>query len=182
MWVVIFIQFLLMVLMVVLTINLVSLIVATRAGAPYVPSRASAITAIVKLAQAKKGHRIAELGSGDGRVVRALAKDGATVDGYEIQPFLVIWSRWLNRAQGLAMHTQIYRRNLYSVNYSPYDAVVIYGFPNMMQRLGHKFEAEMRPGSRIVSHAFAIPGWEPEQKIENVYLYKVKGKRGKGKG
>jgi cyclopropane fatty-acyl-phospholipid synthase-like methyltransferase len=174
MWFIIFIQFLLMLAMVILTINLISLIIATRTGAPYVPSRATAIAAMVKLADAKRGMRIAELGSGDGRVVRALAQHGAEVDGYEIQPLLAMWSRWLNRMKGLSDRTHIFRRNLYSVNYSQYDTVVIYGFPNMMQRLGEKFAAEMQPGSRIVSHAFAIPGWVPDQKNENVYLYRIK--------
>lgn len=173
MWLVILAQFALTALMVILTINLLSLIVATRTGAPYVPSRRAAIAAMVELAGAKKGVRIAELGSGDGRVVRALAQHGAQVDGYEIQPLMAMWSRWLNYAKGLAKHTRIYRRNLYSVDYGSYDVVVIYGFPNMMQRLGDKFAAEMRPGSRVVSQAFPIPGWIPERQIENVYLYKL---------
>lgn len=176
MWLVILAQFALTALMVILTINLLSLIVATRTGAPYVPSRRAAIAAMVELAGAKKGVRIAELGSGDGRVVRALARHGALVDGYEIQPLMALWSRWLNNVRGLSGRTRIYRRNLYSVDYGPYDVVVIYGFPSMMQRLGDKFRAEMRSGSRVVSQAFPIPGWIPERQIENVYLYKVKGR------
>jgi cyclopropane fatty-acyl-phospholipid synthase-like methyltransferase len=162
-----------LVVLAVLTFNLCSMVLAVYMGAPYVPSDAASIEGMVKLAGIGQGTRVAELGSGDGRVVRALAERGAIVDGYEIQPFLVWWSRFRNRRAGLESTTNIFQKNLYSVDYGAYDVVVIYGFPNMMTKLGQKFKREMKSGSRVVSHAFTIPGWEAEKQVDKVYLYRI---------
>ena len=62
-------------------------------GPIFAPSSETAISTMLKLAKIKPGVRIADLGSGDGRVVRAFAKKGVEVHGFEINPLLVLISK-----------------------------------------------------------------------------------------
>lgn len=142
------------------------------AGAPYVPARKDRIKTVIQLIQPQAGDRIVDLGSGDGRVVRELAKSGATVDGYEIQLLLVLWSKFISRIQQIKT-TRFFRQNLFNVNLQNYDAVVIYALPNMMQSLRQKFESELQPGAHVASIAFPIPGWKHIKKQNDVYLYQI---------
>ena len=157
----------------ILTFYLVTSVLAVWLGAPYVPARASAIREIVTLCQPRPGMRIVDLGSGDGRVVRALAAKGAQVDGYEIQPLLVWWSRMMSRIFRQSDNTSFYVRNLFSVDCSAYGVVVVYGFPKMMGRLAAKFVNELKPGSRVIMLDFDIPEWTADTVVEGVYIYTI---------
>src|SRR5690606_33434941 len=123
--------------------------------------------------RAKPGTSSSELGSGDGRVVRALAACGAYVEGYEIQPLLVWWSRIVSRLRGLSGSTSFYVRNLYTVDYSEYDVVIVYGFPKMIDKLSAKFKQELKPGTMILMLDFDLPGWESTAVEAGVYAYTV---------
>ena len=160
------------ILLALLLFSLVSLVFASLSGAPYVPARADRIRAAVDLIQPKQGMWIADLGSGDGRIVRTLAKYGACVDGYEIQPILVLWSRAVNRIQRLDT-AAYYCRDFFKVSLQRYDVVVMYALPSMMSGLRQKFEAELRPGAIVVSIAFPITGWKEIRKQNNVFVYEV---------
>ena len=89
MWWTFFLSILLITIFALLLYSLFSLVVATLAGAPYVPAKSDRIKTLIQFVQPQPSMRIADLGSGDGRVVRALAQSGATVHGYEIQTLLV---------------------------------------------------------------------------------------------
>ncbi|HUC95394.1 MAG TPA: hypothetical protein VMR76_00355, partial [Candidatus Saccharimonadia bacterium] len=64
-------------------------------GAPYLPTLKPQIETALELLELKKGQRLIELGSGDGRVLLAAAKRGLYVTGYELNPILVLYSRLL---------------------------------------------------------------------------------------
>ena len=72
----------------------VSLAVVVLSGAPYIPSASSDLTAMLELLGPAAGRRVVDLGSGDGRVVIALARAGFVSEGVEIIPLLVWRSRW----------------------------------------------------------------------------------------
>lgn len=172
MWWSFFIAIALLLVFIVLLFSLTSLMIATFSGAPYVPTRSDRIKTIVKVIEPKPGMNIVDLGSGDGRVVRALAKSGAIVIGYEIQWLLVIWSRILSKIKHLPT-AQFYRQNLFNVNLKNYDVIVMYALPNMMHQLRQKFEAELQPGAKVISVAFPIDGWEHTSVENGVYVYKI---------
>jgi len=76
-------------------------IVSMFRGAPYVPSDAASIARILDYADLKPGELAADLGSGDGRILVAIGKQGIAAHGYEIQLPLVLVSRWRIRKQKL---------------------------------------------------------------------------------
>lgn len=154
-------------------------------GPPYLPSKDVTIAEMVTLARVKRGRggkgtrsgtRVAELGSGDGRLAIALAEAGAHVDGYEINPYLVWRSRRNLRAAEranpeLTGRVRFYRKNFWKVDFSDYQAVTTFGIPHIMERLGRKLARELPAGSRVVSNAFPIPGLPKGPKTKRAFSY-----------
>lgn len=142
-------------------------------GAPYEPSRGKALVNIIKFANPKKKDKIAELGSGDGRVCIELAQTGAEVHGFEINPFLVLASRRKIRKLGLQDKIKIYWKSFWKKDLSGYNKIVMFQFNTIANKLSKKFKKELKPNSIIVSHWWKLPKWEIKKKIGRVYLYKV---------
>lgn len=129
--------------------------------APYVPTRRRELERLMKLANIKAGERVYDLGSGDGKVVLSAAERGARATGIERQPLLVFLSRWRARRRGLGDLATFVTGNFFKKDLSDAQVVCCYLLPQAMQRLKAKFERELRPGTRVVSVAFAIHDWQP---------------------
>ncbi len=142
-------------------------------GAPYEPSRGQALKSIIKFANPKIRDRIAELGSGDGRICIALAKRGAEVHGFEINPFLVLISRRKIKKLGLQNKIKIYWKNFFKENLSQYNKIVMFQFSTITNKLAKKFKKELKKGSIIVSHYWKLPNWKIKKQECRVYLYEV---------
>jgi len=141
-------------------------------GAPFEPTKQRKLRNMIKLAKIKKGEKAVDLGSGDGRIVIALAKAGAEAHGYEINPILVWISRYKIRKARLKGKAFIHLGNFWSVNFKQYDIVMMFQFGTIMKRLGKKLKKELKKGSRVVSYYWKFPNWKPSKKISNVWLYK----------
>lgn len=70
-------------------------------GAVYFPTKREAVRVMVDLAEPQSGERLADLGSGDGRVLMAFARQGIEAHGYEVNPLLVWQSQWAIKRAGL---------------------------------------------------------------------------------
>lgn len=140
-------------------------------GAPYVPSSEAKIGEMVRLAAIKPGERVADFGSGDGRVVMAFARAGAEAHGYEINPILVWLSRRRIRAAGLADRARIHYQSFWRVHAGAFDVVVVFGISHIMVALAKKLRRELRVGSRVISNAFAFPKWEAAVVRDGIYRY-----------
>lgn len=140
-------------------------------GAPFAPTDKKAVATMLSLAAVQPGEKACDIGSGDGRIVVALAKVGADVDGFEINPFLVLWSRQRIIKNELQERARIHRSNLWKVDYRPYDVVALFGIPYIMRGLEKKLLAELKPGARVLSNRFSFPNWQPVKKEGGVYLY-----------
>jgi len=106
---------------------------------------------------------LVDVGCGDGRVIREAAKrHGARCRGYEINPllFAIAWLLSLGR-RGVTVRC----RNFWNEDLSEADVVFCYLFPDVMGRLAKKLEGELKPGTRVVSCNFPLPGWRPVQTI-----------------
>lgn len=143
----------------------------TIKGAIYYPSSDQQIATILKLAQLKKGEKAVDIGSGDGRVSVALAAAGAQAFGYEINPILVLWSRWQNRLLPRSHRPQFYLKNMWTTDFSQFDVIVLFGMTYIMKDLEKKLLDEVKPGARVICNSFPFPNWKPTKKIESVYLY-----------
>jgi len=129
-------------------------------GVPYVPTSRKRIEAMLEMSKVKPGEYVVDLGSGDGRIVIAFARHGAHVDGYELNPTLVFLARLRIWCIGYSSQANIHMRNYWHVDLSRFDIVTIFGFPPMMDAIRKKFERELRPGTRILSNSFQLPGWK----------------------
>lgn len=139
-------------------------------GAVYFPTYPGNIGKIIEFADLKNG-KMADLGSGDGRVVMAFAEKGIEAHGYEVNPLLVFFSRRLIRKRGLQEKAIIHRKSFWNADLSGFDAVYTYGFPRIMEDLGNKLGVEMRAGTRIISNMYPFPNMEKEKQENGVYLY-----------
>ncbi len=140
-------------------------------GAIYVPSKKEKINKIIEFAEVKPGEKAVDLGSGDGRLVIALAKAGAEAYGYEVNPILVRKSKINIRRAGLENKAFINWGSFWQADLSEFDIIIIYGMKHVMGRLEKKLRKELKKDARIVSNTFKFPTWSPKKKDNNIYLY-----------
>lgn len=138
-------------------------------GAPYVPTLKSQIDSALDLLSLKKGQLLVELGAGDGRVALTAAKRGWIARGYEINPLLCL----IGKARCLSYRgrVKVHCRDMWGSDLSQCDGVFVFGAKHMMQRLSDKLEHELRPGAKVVSFAYKLPGKEPARYHNGIYLY-----------
>lgn len=144
-------------------------------GAPYVPSRKYYIDqAFKKLYKPSKKDVLVDLGSGDGVVLRQAAKNGAKAIGYEVNPFLVILSRWLSRKDKkvTVYWTDFWRSQL------PKNTTIVYVFSvtrddkKIVKWLRKEVNRIGRP-LRVISYGIKLPGLTVVSVSGAYYLYEV---------
>lgn len=144
---------------------------------PYVPTSPEVVDAMLKLANVKKGDVVYDLGCGDGRIVIAAARDyGATGLGVDIDPQRIKEANENARAAGVTSKVKFIQADLFKTDFSKATVVTMYLFPEINLKLRPKI-LQMKPGTRIVSHAFDMGDWEPEQTIRvgtsTIYFWTV---------
>ena len=131
---------------------------------------------------------IAELGSGWGTLVFALARHFPTckIRGYEISPLPYLISKAYLFYYAYP-RVSIERQDFFHISLAPMSLVVCYLYPGAMQRLKAKFERELSPNAYVVSHTFAVPGWvpirferAPDLYRTPIYLYHMQNVLAKG--
>lgn len=142
-------------------------------GAIFVRSKNGTVEAMLELADAKPGQKAVDVGSGDGRLVIAIAKAGLEAHGYEINPFLVWTSKRSIKKLGLEGRAHIHWKNFWSEDFSGFDIVTIYGISYIMDKLEVKLKKELKPGAKVISNYFVFPSWPHGKKENNIYLYTI---------
>ncbi|TSC59736.1 MAG: hypothetical protein LiPW15_756 [Parcubacteria group bacterium LiPW_15] len=140
-------------------------------GAIYAPTGDNNVEIIKKLAEAKPGERIVDLGSGNGKIVIAFAKDGMESHGYEINPLLVWFSRRKIKKLGLQERAFIHGESFWKADLGEFDVVTVFTLPHIMRALVPKIKKELRLGARVVANAYGFQGVEPIKKEDQVFLY-----------
>uniref|UniRef100_A0A8C2S6S7 ATP synthase subunit C lysine N-methyltransferase n=1 Tax=Capra hircus TaxID=9925 RepID=A0A8C2S6S7_CAPHI len=150
---------------------------------PFVPATTKQIENVVKMLQCRSGPLV-DIGSGDGRIVIAAAKEGFTAVGYELNPWLVWYSRYRAWREGVQASARFYISDLWKVTFSQYSNVVIFGVPQMMAPLEEKLELELQDDARVIACRFPFPHWTPAQVtgegIDTVWAYDARAFRGGG--
>lgn len=126
---------------------------------------------MVVLARLTPGEKAADMGSGDGRIVIALARAGAEAHGYETNPLLVWLSRRAIARAGLKHTAFIHRTSFWGEDLSRYAVVTVFGIGYIMERLEQKLQRELRPGARVISNKFMFPSWQAAQSEGRVHSY-----------
>ena len=139
------------------------------------PTSTSLVKKILVMSEIKPGETLYDLGSGDGRLVIAAAKDfGAIAIGIEIDPFRVLYSRLKISRLRLDDKAKIVRRNFFDVDLRDADVVVVFLLKETMNNLQSKLERELAPNSRVVSELFQFDGLEVvnSDDIAKIYVYR----------
>jgi tRNA G37 N-methylase Trm5 len=147
----------------------------------WVPSPPEIIAAMLELAAVTPGDVLYDLGSGEGEIViEAARRYGVRAVGVELDHDRFENARKNAIAAGVTDRVTLVERDLFEVDIGDATVVTLYLFPELMRRLKPKLLRELRPGTRIVSHDFALPDWAPEQTVEvsldrirRVYLWRV---------
>ena len=144
-------------------------------GAPFDPSSSKSLRKMIKLAKVKKGDKVADLGSGNGKVVIAFAKlpKVKEVHGFEINPFLVLFSRMRIRKLGLEHKAKIHWRNFWTQNLRDFDVITVFQIHYVMEKLGNKLKKELNKNARIVSNLWKFPNLKLKKADGEVRLYSV---------
>ncbi len=139
----------------------------TAAEAPYVPTPPQVVTAMLETAGVGPDDVVYDLGSGDGRIVIAAAAEfGARGVGVEIDGELVRLSRESARSAGVGDRVRFLENDLFLTDLREATVVTMYLLPIMTYRLQPKLMAELRPGSRIVAHAYDMSEWMPDREFQ----------------
>ncbi|KYO34651.1 protein FAM173B [Alligator mississippiensis] len=128
---------------------------------PFVPATSTQIENVLKMLQCRNGSLV-DIGSGDGRIVIAAAKEGFRAVGYELNPWLVWYSRYCAWREGVHHDAKFYISDLWKVRFSQYTNVVIFGVPQLMPQLEKKLEDELEHDARVIACRFPFPHWMPD--------------------
>jgi len=131
---------------------------------PFITTPEEVVERMLELAGTRADDLVVDLGSGDGRIVIIAArKFGARGLGIELDERLVEKSRENARAAGVADRVSFEQGNVLTADISKASVVTVYLLPGLMGQLQQRFTGELRPGTRIVSHAFGMAGWVPDR-------------------
>jgi len=144
----------------------------------YVPTPEEVVEAMLKVAKVGPNDVVYDLGCGDGRiVVTAAQKFGARGVGIDIDPQRIKEDNANVQRSGVGNRVQIRQADLFETDLSEATVVTLYLLPSLNLKLQPKLLRELKPGSRIVSHAFDMGDWKPDQELEingrHIYFWTV---------
>lgn len=151
----------------IITVLIFSFVIAF--GAPFLPTLKVRTPDIFELLALKPDQTILELGSGDGRILRAAAERGIYSIGYELNPVLVVWS-WLRNWE-YRKYIRVHWGNFWRKKLPVTDAIYVFLLNPYMSKLHNKLVQEMVGKVRVVSFAFEIPDKKPVKKLNGLFLY-----------
>jgi SAM-dependent methyltransferase len=133
----------------------------------WVPTFDTVVLAMLSMAQVTPRDLVLDLGAGDGRIAIAAAKApfGARAVGIEYDPDLAKRAACLVQAEGLVDRVRIVRGDIFKEDFGGASVVTLYLLPHLNLCVRHRLLA-MEPGTRVVSHQYAMADWEPEQSVQ----------------
>jgi SAM-dependent methyltransferase len=131
---------------------------------PFITTPGNVTQAMLDLAAVKAGDHVIDLGSGDGRIVIAAARRGATALGVEIDPRLVAESIANAERAGVAARARFLEQDLFRTDLAPASVVTMYLLPEVNLQLRPSILA-LKPGTRVVSHDWDMGDWIPDRSV-----------------
>ena len=144
----------------------------------FVPTPMPVVDTMLGVARVTKDDRLYDLGSGDGRIVITAAKRyGTRGIGIDIDPQRITESRRNADTAGVTQLVEFRQADLFETDLRDATVVTLYLLPQLNVKLRPKLFAELRPGTRVVSHAFDMGDWKPEKELDvngrKVYFWTI---------
>lgn len=131
---------------------------------PYVPTDQEVVEAMLDLAEVNENDVVYDLGCGDGRIVITAAKKyGARGTGVDIDPERISEANENAEAAGVTDKVNFIQGDLFETDFSEASVVTLYLLSSVNMKLRPILLDQLKPGTRIVSHAFDMGDWEPEE-------------------
>jgi SAM-dependent methyltransferase len=165
--------------LILLLMIIIGLVVFSPGGV-WFPTPKKHIRSMLQMAKLKPGELVYDLGCGDGRVLILAAKEfGARGVGIEVDPLRYRVARWRVRRAGLEDQVELIQGTYNQQDISSADVVTLYLVQKMINRLAPKLVRELRPGARLVSNTFIIPGLKVSRydRQGDLRLYTIPKKR-----
>ncbi len=156
---------------------LISMQIARRSAAPFFPSAKTTVRLALREAGLRRGETFYDLGAGTGASIVIADKEfGARAIGAEISilPYLLAKIRIFLAGSKATMRF----KDLFTEDVHDADVVFCFLAERVLGRIAEKLRKELRPGARIISYAFTLPGMVPERTIPvhgawKLYLYRI---------
>lgn len=133
----------------------------------FVPTPEEVVAAMLDVAKVNGNDFVYDLGCGDGRIVIAAAKKGARGVGIDIDPQRIAEAKANAEKAAVTDRVTFLEADLFTTDISQASVVTLYLLPTLNVKLMPKLMKELKPGTRIVSHAFDMgETWPPEQTLE----------------
>ena len=167
------------------TLGLSLVLVSPQSLAPYLPSPEDVVDRMLALAEVTSDDVVLDLGSGDGRIpIRAARKYGARGIGVDIDPRRIEESKVNARNAGVEKLVEFRLEDALTTDLTPATVVTLYLLSSSNTKLRPKLQSELKPGARVVSHAFSMGTLWPADKVDRftsaggdeitLYLWKIK--------
>ncbi len=129
----------------------------------WVPTPDEVVERMLNMAQTKSEDYVIDLGAGDGKIaITAAKKFGARALGIEYNPDMVAHAQGNARAAGVLGKAQIVQGDIFATDFTQATVLTMYLLPSLNMKLRPQILA-MRPGTRVVAHAFNMEDWEPDE-------------------
>jgi SAM-dependent methyltransferase len=128
----------------------------------WVPTPAALVERMLDMTGVTRKDYVIDLGAGDGRTVIAAAKRGARALGIEYNPDMVTLAKRNAEKAGVSGQAQFIQADIFKTDFSAADVLTLYLLPSLNLKLRPTI-LQMRPGTRVVSHAFTMDDWQPDQ-------------------
>jgi len=134
----------------------------------WVPTPDYLVEAMLDMAKVTTDDFLMDLGSGDGRIVIAAAKRGVRAVGFEFNPDMVALSKKNAEKAGVSDKASFVNADIFETDFSRATVITMYLLPHLNLKL-RPIILDLKPGTRIVSHAFTMGEWAADQTVEKEY-------------
>jgi SAM-dependent methyltransferase len=134
---------------------------------PFRGTPPAVVDAMLRLAEVRRDDVVYDLGSGDGRIPIAAARDyGAHGVGFDIDPHMVDVSRENAKRAGVAQRVRFEVQDIFTASFADATVVALYLSPEFNLRLRPRLQRELKPGARIVSQRHDMGDWRPARRVD----------------
>lgn len=140
---------------------------------PYFTTSRYRVETMVELSNIQPNQRVADLGSGDGRISIAFGAKGGIVTGYELDEKLFLSSKALIKEKNLEDKVEILKKDFWEEDLGQFDIICIYPMPDIMDTLQEKILEECKKGTKILTNYYIFSEIEFTKTKNKIYLYEL---------